>query len=150
MNRTPVLFALGLLLSGAVQPSHPDPLDTFTITVSGARNDTGIIGVALFNEDASSTFPEAEPFRSASGVANSSGLDITFEDLPAGRYAIAVIHDENENGVLDSNDYGMPVEGFGFSNNVMGEMGPPSFTQAAVTVDGETRTAVSLIYMGER
>jgi uncharacterized protein (DUF2141 family) len=37
-----------------------------------------------------------------------------FSDIKPGKYAIAVIHDENCNGELDSNLFGIPTEGYGF------------------------------------
>ncbi len=39
----------------------------------------------------------------------------SFEGVPRGRYGIAVFHDENRNGRVDTNLVGMPAEGFGFS-----------------------------------
>jgi uncharacterized protein (DUF2141 family) len=42
---------------------------------------------------------------------------LKFEDLPPGAYAVLVMHDANGNGELDSNFMGMPIEGYGFSNN---------------------------------
>ncbi len=38
-----------------------------------------------------------------------------FEDISPGTYALAVIHDENGNGKLDTNWVGIPTEGYGFS-----------------------------------
>ena len=40
-----------------------------------------------------------------------------FEGLPAGDYALQVIHDENDNGDLDKNLLGIPSEDYGFSRN---------------------------------
>ena len=54
-----------------------------------------------------------------------------FEDIPPGRYALAVIHDENMNGKLDANWLGVPKEGYGFSNDAKGLMGAPSFDAAS-------------------
>jgi uncharacterized protein (DUF2141 family) len=34
--------------------------------------------------------------------------------IKPGKYAIAVIHDENCNGKLDTNMFGIPKEGYGF------------------------------------
>lgn len=34
--------------------------------------------------------------------------------LPAGEYGISVLHDENMNGKMDYNFFGIPLEGFGF------------------------------------
>jgi uncharacterized protein (DUF2141 family) len=47
--------------------------------------------------------------------------------LPApGRYAVALFHDENANGHLDTNGLGIPTEGYGFSNNPTLYLGPPA------------------------
>jgi uncharacterized protein (DUF2141 family) len=37
--------------------------------------------------------------------------------LPPGQYAVQVMHDENDNGKFDTNFVGLPIEGYGFSNN---------------------------------
>src|SRR6187200_1320893 len=57
-------------------------------------------------------------------------LTVVFENLQPGKYAVCVIHDANKNKELDKNKMGIPKEGFGFSNNVIGAMGPPSFERA--------------------
>jgi uncharacterized protein (DUF2141 family) len=59
---------------------------------------------------------------------------VNFEDLQPGDYAISIIHDENENGALDTNMIGIPKEGFAFGNNAMGTFGPPSFQSAKITI----------------
>lgn len=60
---------------------------------------------------------------------------LTF-NLPPGQYAIALYNDENGNGKLDT-VFGIPREQFGFSNNAMGRLGPPSFEQASITITSE-------------
>jgi uncharacterized protein (DUF2141 family) len=50
-----------------------------------------------------------------------------------GRYAIALIHDENANGKLDKRLM-IPREGFGFSQDAPVMMGPPRFDSAAFAV----------------
>ena len=51
--------------------------------------------------------------------------------LPDDTYAVSVIHDQNDNGKLDTNFLGIPQEGFGFSNNPRIFFGPPSFSSAS-------------------
>ena len=63
---------------------------------------------------------------------------ITFEDLPAGHYAIKAFHDTNNNNKLDTNLIGLPKEQYGFSNNVTARLGPPSFEQSRFSVQGDT------------
>jgi small-conductance mechanosensitive channel len=53
-----------------------------------------------------------------------------------GTYALAVIHDENMNGKLDTNWLGIPIEGYGFSNGAKGLFGAPSFSAARFPYDG--------------
>lgn len=44
------------------------------------------------------------------------------------------MHDENGNGKLDTNAVGMPIEGYGFSNNPR-VMRKATFDEAAFAVD---------------
>jgi uncharacterized protein (DUF2141 family) len=60
-----------------------------------------------------------------------------FLDIPPGTYALAVIHDENRNGQLDTNRLGIPKEGYGFSNDAKGFFGAPSFSAAKFKYDGQ-------------
>jgi uncharacterized protein (DUF2141 family) len=70
-------------------------------------------------------------------------------DLPPGRYAIIVFHDENDDGRLNKSMLGIPNEGYGFSNNATGFLSAPSFESAAVEVGSEDRSIViSLNYPG--
>jgi uncharacterized protein (DUF2141 family) len=61
---------------------------------------------------------------------------IVIEGLPLGDYAFAVIHDENSNHKLDT-IAGIPREGFGFSRNPAIGFGPPRFSAARFTLDGQ-------------
>src|SRR6478672_5685764 len=60
-----------------------------------------------------------------------------FSEIPPGNYALAVIHDENMNGKLDTNLMGIPVEGYGFSKNARALLGSPSFSTASFPYDGK-------------
>lgn len=50
-------------------------------------------------------------------VTSLAPMAVKFAQLPAGRYAVQVMHDANDNGKLDTNFVGMPTEAYGFSNN---------------------------------
>ena len=64
-----------------------------------------------------------------------------FADIPPGTYALAVIHDENSNGKLDTNWLGIPTEGYGFSNDAKALLGAPSFAAASFAYDGRNSRA---------
>ena len=103
------------------------------VTVTGLRNAEGNINIALF--DTANHFPkDGKAITRARVTARMDTVHARLSDLSAGTYAIAVYHDENGNGKLDRNLLGVPTEGYGFSNDARGRMGPPSFDQAAFTL----------------
>ncbi len=55
------------------------------------------------------------------------GVNLKFDSLEYGYYAIKVFHDENNNGKLDLNFIGIPTEDYGYSNNVSEWFGPPKW-----------------------
>jgi len=55
---------------------------------------------------------------------------VVIDSLQYGEYAVKVFHDENKNGELDTDFLGIPDEDYGFSNNVSGWFGPPSWKKA--------------------
>ena len=103
---------------------------SIAITIVGLNNDQGSVRVSLFNQ--------AEGFPSNHNYAyHILNLKIQekeakgeFEEIPYGDYAVAVLHDENGNGKLDTNLIGIPKEGVGASNDARGLLGPPKFSQA--------------------
>lgn len=84
--------------------------------------------------------PSADSFASDKGCrtmrvpVNKAVERVAFADLPQGPHAIKVFHDVNGNGILDTNWMGIPREPYGFGNDAMGAMGPPTFQQASVRV----------------
>jgi len=123
MQRLALVPALLLaLLSGAA--AHAADL---SIKVDGARGDGGAVRVALF--DSADRFLK-RPLHGASAPVRDGGATVALKDLAAGDYAVAVYHDANDNGKLDQNMMGIPVEAAGFSNDALGNMGPPAFEAA--------------------
>jgi uncharacterized protein (DUF2141 family) len=122
-------------IDGAVAIPLAEPVATGSIkvTVSKLRNNQGQISIGLFNT--SDSFPKrGKRFRGQVAAVSKQKGEITFNQVPAGTYALAVIHDENANNDLDTNFIGIPTEGYGFSNNAFGTFGPPSFEDASFKV----------------
>lgn len=139
----------------------PSQAATLTITVLGLRSDVGELLIGVYDSadgfksaladsaTKSALLPEAWRVVGASLRAKAGSRSITFRDLPPGRYAIIVFHDQNDNGLLDENAFGVPIEGYGFSNDAQGLLGAPSFDAAAITLqsaDERVSASVSLIY----
>ena len=139
MIRTRTLsVTLSLLLAAAAVASAAD----LTITVKDVRSADGSVRIAIFDSEASFMKP---PEAKVSRNVNASKGEVKFviHDLPAGKYAVASYHDENNNGKLDRNSLGVPTEGVGFSNDAQGVAGPPKFTQAAFDFDGKKDKVIS-------
>ena len=109
------------------------------VKVLNIRNSTGTVDCALF--DSPDGFP-IEVLRLATNVmvikVRHTEARCDFEDIPQGTYALAVIHDENMDGKLDTNWLGIPTEGYGFSNDAKALLGAPSFSAASFQYDGGT------------
>lgn len=98
--------------------------------MTGFRNDRGIARITLFRD--SKGFPDnaALAFQTHSAVITNGHSVVVFDDTPVGDYAIGVLHDENDNGRMDTNWLGIPIEGYGASNNPRGRTSAPSFKSA--------------------
>jgi uncharacterized protein (DUF2141 family) len=62
-----------------------------------------------------------------------------FHKVRPGTYGLSAFHDQNENGKLDTNFLGMPIEDYCASNNARGVLGPPSFENAKFSYTGGTK-----------
>ncbi|WP_409772474.1 DUF2141 domain-containing protein [Thermaurantimonas sp.] len=70
---------------------------------------------------------------------------IRYTDLTPGNYSVEAFHDQNNNGKLDTNPFGIPREPYGFSNNVRGNFGPPDFELTLFQVSGMTTTKIRIL-----
>ncbi len=112
-------------------------------TVSGLRNDHGMVFVALFSSAAG--FSANEALRGGPTAITGKTATLVFHDVPPGTYAVSFFHDENGNGKLDTNAFGIPTEGFGFSRDGQGTFGPPDFGQ--IDFDHENTTEIQDLVM---
>jgi|SRR5580692_943942 uncharacterized protein (DUF2141 family) len=121
-------------------------LCTLKVHVTGFRNDNGRAGGNVF------ATPDGWPENNNKAIVH-GGFPISGHQamevfqVPAGRYGIVVIHDENGNHKLDRNLFGYPKEGFGFANNPKIGLSAASFKDASVNVGcPETQVEIQLIY----
>ncbi len=60
--------------------------------------------------------------------------ETSINGLAGGRYAVSATYDEDNNGKLNTGFLGIPTELVGFSNDVRGTLGPPSFDQSSFQI----------------
>jgi uncharacterized protein (DUF2141 family) len=133
---------LAAALAGlAIAPaSLSQPTTGLVVEVEGLHSGQGQVLCFLYASAAG--FP-ADPARAAQRVvAPIAGRAATcrFASLAPGGYAVAVVHDENDNGRLDRNLLGIPSEGVGASMNPVTHFGPPTFGAARFDYGGGART----------
>lgn len=139
MNQLLILLFLGFAVIRNAQPkSDKAPTVAITLVITNIPKAIGSMRIALFDREKG--FRD-EAFAVRKDVFPLSDLRATFtwHDLPPGRYAVAIYHDANNSGKLNTNFFGIPTESYGFSNNAMGTFGPPSFQETSFTVEVGTK-----------
>jgi uncharacterized protein (DUF2141 family) len=132
-----LLFAVLMFVNLSAVAFAQSPCPGIHVEILNIKNSTGKVACALFKSSVG--FPTEFLRYSTNLMATEilkSEASCNFEDIPRGTYAIAVVHDENMNGKLDTNFLGIPTEGYAFSNDAKGLLGPPSFSAASFQYDG--------------
>lgn len=119
---------------------------TVKIEVWGLRNERGHVLAGLYADKGQWLKARDATLRGATGEPHGREALCRFEDVPPGRYAVAVFHDENDNEKMDANFLGFPKEGFGFSNVERIGFGQPSFDAAAFEVNDEDLTVRAKVH----
>lgn len=112
-----------------------------TVRVDDIRSAKGKLLLAVY-DSVDGWNGKAKPVAADAQAVSGDSATFHFADLATGTYAISVMHDENGNGKLDSNVMGMPIEGYGFSNDPK-VMRKATFDEAAFAV-GEKGTTIEL------
>jgi uncharacterized protein (DUF2141 family) len=134
-------FTCSLGAQAQVKPLPKKDTSTLTVRVTDLRNANGKILLSLMRD----SIPVDK--RAVGIDAKSLSAQAVFENLPHGVYSVYVFHDENLNGKMDSNEMGIPIEGYGASNNPERRMGPPDPSEAKFTLNQPTSTIeIKLIY----
>jgi len=121
---------------------------SLTVEVKDLQNSKGVLQFALYNKDG--TIPD-EHYKKCCKILKEKIQDgsskVTFSNLPQGRYAVNILHDENENGEIDKG-FILPIEGIGFSNyNSIGLTNRPNFSKASFELSSDKKIVVKVIYL---
>ena len=114
---TKYLVCIHLLIS-CITPASAQL--TLAIEISKLRNDHGYVWLSLYDEN-------QVQIRGLKSTINNATSTFEINNLKPAKYAFKYFHDENDNSQIETNSLGIPTEGFGFSNNAKGFLGPPSF-----------------------
>jgi uncharacterized protein (DUF2141 family) len=96
------------------------------------RNDKGVVRCGLFKQDGWLK----ETFRPSIVKITKTTARCIFKDIPAGTYGISAFHDEDNDGKLDTNLVGYPMEEYCSSNNARNLFSAPSWKDARFSYRG--------------
>ena len=135
------LMMIGL---GVARAEEVD-IASLEVRVEGIKDLKGEVGVALYNhklgypthlEHAYET--EWVPLKQGQNT-----VEVVFDTIPPGEYAVSVVHNTNGNRLVDRSRMGFPKEGVGFSNNQKVTLRAPRFDNAKMLLSaGENKKIV--------
>lgn len=139
-----VLMAMPLL--GMSMPTPPAQA-SLTVTLDGLRNDKGVVHLCLTRDTADFLDCKEHAGRITHEMRTANAGPVELGGLAPGKWSLLVLHDENDNGKLDTM-LGIPREGFGFSGNPKIRMGPPKAKKVRFDLPaGESAQRVKVRYL---
>ncbi len=116
------------------------------VKISKIKNKKGTIYLKLCKY--SKHFPKKKNVLKELSISNldSKIATTTFKNIPKGKYAVTIHHDQNNNKKVGTNFLGIPNEGLGVSNNAKGFMGPPSFKDASFNLNKDKTLNIRIKY----
>lgn len=146
IKATAILFATLIFTSYTFQ--NEKTTYSLTVEVNGLRNSKGVVQFALYNKDGS--IPDEDYtkyFKKLTRKINNGSSSVTFDNLPSGKYAVNILHDENNDGKIKKG-FILPIEGIGFSNyQSIGLTNRPNFSKASFELKENKSINVKVIYM---
>ncbi|TXD84877.1 DUF2141 domain-containing protein [Subsaximicrobium wynnwilliamsii] len=124
---------------------NPSETTKLTIQIDNIAVLDGTIKIGVFNTDID-FLEENATIRDYSLTVTSATEIFVIDDLPKGEYAISMYHDENSDGVLNRNFFGIPKEPYGFSNNVKPKLSAPDYKDCKFSFAKNDTLKIRLIH----
>lgn len=119
-----------------------DTTATLVVKVEDVRSEEGNISIAIYREE--NDFMSDDDFVQAVRVPAKSPVTEKEFQLPPGRYAVAIYHDENDSKEMEKNWLGIPKEPVGLSRDAIKGMSRPKFEDAAFDLTGRKVVSIDL------
>ena len=100
------------------------------IQVSNIQEAQGTVWVGIYDSQGAFLHKE-QAILKHEPIRQTGQLLVQIDDLPYGTYAVALFHDQNNNGELDLNWLGAPIEPFAFSAPLASNWRLPKFAEVA-------------------
>ncbi len=135
--KVPAAFGAAAMLAAFAAPANAG---TITITVTDLRNTDGVVRACMTTVE--DIFPRCirDPNSHRTVVPAGDTVTIRFDGVEPGKYAIALLHDENEDGKANRFLGMAPREGYGFSRDAPVRMAPPKWDDAVFDVSEDAQS----------
>ena len=131
-----------ILILSALQILTAQILD---VHIQNIRNTKGQLCIAVFSDEAGF---KTEKTYWETNYPKSLVVNGNFElkiSLKPGKYGVSVLDDKNCNGKMEYNLFGIPREGFGFSNYCQRGICRPTFEDFSFIVDKNETKSINVI-----
>ena len=128
-----LIYILTLLIQFSIIGTNPVEGSSIKVEINNLKNNQGQICILLFNN--SDGYPSDFDKAQSQIVIKDFEvpMEVLIDNIKEENIVITVLHDENMNGKIDKNIFGIPTEGYGISKNPKPTtFGPPPFENAKV------------------
>ncbi|MEW7291437.1 DUF2141 domain-containing protein [Aquimarina sp. 2304DJ70-9] len=126
---TVIIALLALSTSCFAQNNNP----SIDVIITNIKSNDGTLKIGLYNSKESFL---KSIYKSISIKAKKEGVQVTFENIKEGEYAISLYHDKDNNQKMNT-FFRIPTEPYGVSNNAKGQFGPPKWEDAKFIISTE-------------
>jgi uncharacterized protein (DUF2141 family) len=113
---------------------------TLQIKIEGAKANKGKVYLAMYCKEENFLDEKITCRRAVITLPEQGPCIYNITDMSFGKYAIAVYQDQNSNGKMDNNVFGIPTEPFGFSNNPSAKWHKPKYQEAVFDFKEDRQT----------
>jgi uncharacterized protein (DUF2141 family) len=110
---------------------------TLKVNIDGFENNKGKLYYQLVDT-------KEKPIKQAAEVIENKQVKVEIKDLSAGKYAVRIFQDENDNKKMDKGMFGIPKEPWGLSNNIKATFGPPKFEDTLFELRGNKEISITI------
>lgn len=112
--------------------------NTLDIKITELKVNTGTVYISLMDANENKV-------QELKGTVVEGMCTVKASNIPNGKYAVAYYHDANDNGKLDTGMFGKPEEGYGYSNDARGFMGPADFEDQIFEIDSDLQITMKTV-----
>lgn len=136
-----------LILTLSAFSFQTEKTTNLTITFQNIRSPKGQVIVSLYSDkEQYYDHPKFYHMFEKKNVEDGK-MTVTVKDIQPGEYALSFLDDENSSNKMEYSWYGIPKEGFGFSNNQKASItGAPSYEKCLVNINEDTSISIELEY----